>query len=194
MAAFSTIAAGAGLALSGASTIKNIADSKQYKDELHNLEVPELTNDFENIQLPTYGTDRAIENTNVTIANMSDIARSGGARTAMGAIPQLLGYSRDVFGDIKERTDEQMLDREYAIAGGESENKKIRENRYLGEIQGYGQAIASSQQNIWNGLSEMLGAASMMGGDGDDKSNTSRLANKANRQAARAARRAARRG
>lgn len=141
-----------GLALSAAATTKGVIDKKNAQKKLDNLETPEYSNAFKDIAISTQGSDLIREEGQRTTANLVDAARSAGARGVSSSIPKIVALSNENSRRSAAQLDDQIINRDYAIAREEGNLRTITENRYSGDIQGLGQAISVADQNIWNGI------------------------------------------
>ena len=142
----------AGLGMSAFQTVKGISDANKAKRDLANLETPDLNNAFENIQISTVGSDLMKEQNAMTSANMIDSARSGGVRSVMGSIPRIMGINNDQNKEARAYLDNQVQQRDYAIAEDDMRLRQMNEQRYMGDVAGLGNAIGVGQQNVFSGL------------------------------------------
>jgi hypothetical protein len=152
-----------GVASSGFQIAKGISDKSKAKNDLRNLEVPELNNAFEDIQISTLGSDIMNEENQRTTANAVDALQSGGVRSVIGGIPQLVGQNTLANRETRNYLDQQAIRRDYAIAGDNQNIRNMTENRYLGDVQGLNNMIQQSDQNIWSGIRGVVGSAGYMG-------------------------------
>jgi len=166
MAALTTgaiIAGSAGLLGSGLQIAKGIGDKSKAKNDLRNLEVPELNNAFEDIQISTLGSDIMNEENQRTTANAVDALQSGGVRSVIGGIPQLVGQNTLANRETRNYLDQQAIRRDYASAGDEQRIRDMKENRYMGDVQGLNNIIQQSDQNMWSGIRGVVGSAGYIG-------------------------------
>lgn len=152
MAAATTALTAAGLGMSAFQTIKGMSDANKAKRDLANLETPDLNNAFENIQISTVGSDLMKEQNAMTSANMIDSARSGGVRSVMGSIPRIMGINNDQNKEARAYLDNQVQQRDYAIAEDDMRLRQMNEQRYMGDVAGLGNAMGVGQQNAFSGL------------------------------------------
>lgn len=167
MAAFTTIATASALAISAGMATKGIIDKKKAQKDLDNLETPELKNAFKDMKISTVGSDLIKEEGQRTVSSLIDASRSSGASGVNSSIPKIVALSNDMNNKAAAQIDDQIINREYSIAQEEGKIRRIKENRYAGDVQGLGQAISASEQNIWNGIRGIgtgLSALSRTGG------------------------------
>tara|TARA_R110002012_G_scaffold304591_1_gene508162 strand:- start:9991 stop:10533 length:543 start_codon:yes stop_codon:yes gene_type:complete len=139
-----------------------IGKSNAQKD-LDNLETPNYTNAYEDIEISTIGSDLIKEQGQMTTAGLIDFAKSGGTRLAAGMIPKIGAFNNEFNKEARKYLDDQVLNREYAIADDNTRLRQMEERRYLGELQGIGQAIQANRQDIWSGV-RGFGSAAMYAG------------------------------
>lgn len=150
MAAITTAAIGVGLG--GFQAISGAVNAKKAKNELANLKVPELDNAFEDLQISTIGSDLMKEESQRTTATAVDAYRSGGVRSVMGGIPQIVAMNNDANKEARMYLDDQVQKRNYAIAKDNQNIRNMVENRYMGDVQGLNNRIQESRQDMWSGL------------------------------------------
>ncbi|MFH4968581.1 hypothetical protein V8G61_10300 [Gaetbulibacter sp. M240] len=145
--------------LAAGQAVSGMIDKKKAKDELANLETPELDNVFEDIRISTIGSDLIKEEASRTSANTIDAIRSGGARSIIGALPGVVAQNNRINQDSQLYLDDQVNKRQYAVAQDDARIRSMEENRYLGDVQGLNNRIQEGRQNVWSGLRGFLGAA-----------------------------------
>lgn len=173
--AIATTAAITGGVMAAASigqTISGISGKKKAQRELDNLEVPELENAFKDIEISTMGSDLMREESSRTNASLVDAARYGGTRGLLGAMPKIAGLNNKSNAEARKYLDDQVIDREYAMANDETRIRRLEENRYLGEVQGLGQAIQSNKQDIWSGVRGIASSGAYLGRNMESSPNT----------------------
>ena len=158
MAAATTAILGIGMA--GLQVAKGIKDTKNAKRELSEYERQELDNAYKDIQISTFGSDLLREENARTSAGLTDAARNGGSRSIIGAIPKVVGATNEINQQAAKLIDGQVIERDYAIAGGEIRNQAIRERRDEQNIGALGSQVMAGEQNTWSG---MMGMASGLG-------------------------------
>lgn len=145
------ITAGVSGAMGIGQTISGIIGKNKAQKALDNLEVPELTNAFEGIEISTEGSDLMREENQRTSAMLIDNARAGGVQSVMGSLPKLAAQNNISNSEARAYLDDQVLQKEYAIAEDNAHIRGMNEQRYLGEVSGYGQAMQANRQDIWSG-------------------------------------------
>ena len=158
----SAIIAGTAMAGGLAQTISGMSDKAKAKKALENLEAPELDNAFKDIQISTVGSDIMREENARTTSNLIDTAKSGGVRSVMGAVPKIQAFNNNANLQTRKYIDDQVINRDYAIANQEGTIQRLEENRYQGELQGLGSMYNAGNQQMWSGIQGM--SSSMMYG------------------------------
>lgn len=150
MAAATTSIVMGGLALGQAAS--GIIGKNKAKNDLRNLEVPELENAFEDIPISTLGSDLIREEAANTTANLIDASRSGGVRSVASNLPKIQAVNNEINQGAMKYLDDQVTERNYNIAQDDMRIRNMVENRYLGDVQGLNNEIQAQNQNIWSGL------------------------------------------
>ena len=133
MAAATAIGLG-GLALSGIQAIDGANRSKKAQRELNNYERQELNNAYENISVSTMGSDLLREENARTSANLVNSTQLGGTRSIIGGVPRVVSATNEINQEAAKMLDDQVKQREYAIAGDNSRIEGITENRDIANI------------------------------------------------------------
>lgn len=152
---------GAGQAVSGIIG-KNKAQKRLDALEPNNLD----TDPYADIGISTLGSDIIREEGQRTTAGLLDVAQSGGVRSVMGSIPRIQMLNNQFALDAAADIDNQIIRRDYAIADDKARVRGMKEQRYLGEVQGLGQAIQANRQDIWSGVRGFGGALMYAGRNG----------------------------
>ncbi len=154
-AATSIIAGGAAVA----QGVSGYVQQRNAKKALDALEPPELKNPYKDMQISTVGSDILREENARTTSGLIDLSKSGGVRTAMGAIPKIQSLSNSQNQQTRKYLDDQVIKRDYAAAGYEEKINQYEENRYQNELQGLGQQYAVGNQNMWNAVQGLTDTA-----------------------------------
>lgn len=162
MAAAITSAA-LGVAVAGASIYQGEQQKKKAKAELNAYERQELNNSFENVGISTVGTDLMREEAQRTTANIVDALQGGGSR-GLALLPAVQANTNQVNRQIQKDIDDQIIQREYAIAGEDSRIMGIKEQRDNQNIAALGSQYMAGEQNTWNGINGAIAAAGSLGG------------------------------
>jgi hypothetical protein len=136
---------------------------KKAQRELNDYERQELNNAYENVQISTMGSDLLREENARTSANLVDASQLGGARTVIGAVPRVVAATNEINQNAAKMLDDQVRQREYAIAGDNARIEGITENRDIANIAGLSSQIDAGRQDMWNGISSGLSSAAYMG-------------------------------
>lgn len=162
-AATSAIIGGAGLALSGIQAIDGANRSKKGERELNNYERQELNNAYENISISTMGSDLLREENARTTSNLVDATQLGGARSIIGGIPRIAATTNQINQEAAKMLDDQVREREYAIAGDNARIEGITENRDISNINALSSQVDSGRQDMWSGFGSALSSAAYLG-------------------------------
>ena len=162
MAAATAIGLG-GLALSGIQAIDGANRSKKAKNELNDYERQELNNAYENISVSTMGSDLLREENARTSANLVDATQLGGARSIIGGVPRITATTNDINREASKMLDDQVRQREYAIAGDNARIEGITENRDISNINALSSQVDAGRQDMWAGFGSALSSAAYMG-------------------------------
>ncbi|WNH10024.1 hypothetical protein [Thalassobellus suaedae] len=154
-------------------TVSGIIGKNKYQKQLDNLEVPELENAFEDISISTVGSDLMREESARTNASLVDAVRSGGSRSVYSAIPKIASLNTAANQEARKYLDDQVVNRDYAIAQDDVRIRGMEENRYQQELQGLGQAIQSNRQDIWSGVRGIASTGAYMGRNLENNTETS---------------------
>lgn len=155
------IMAGIGL---GTSLFQTLSGNKQHKDAqraYNSFERQDLNNSYENIAIPTTGTEIMREEAQRSMAMGVNALQGAGAR-GLGMLPSLMAQNNQANRQTQAYTDKMILDRDYAIADDESRIRQMQENRDNQELAGIGQQMQTGRQDMWSGIQGM-GNSLMMG-------------------------------
>ncbi|WP_208103223.1 hypothetical protein [Myroides sp. LoEW2-1] len=160
--------AAVGVAASGYSIYQGESQKKKAKSELNSYERQELINAAEQIQISTVGSDLMREETQRTTANMVAALQGGGSRAIGAGLPQLQAGINQTNRQIQKDLDDQVIQREYAIANEEANIRGIKEQRDMQNIGALQSQYAAGDQNMWNGINGAIaGIGSLSGAIGD---------------------------
>jgi len=150
MAAVTTTALSIGLA--GYQTYQGIKNTEKAQDALNNFKRQDLSNPYENMQISTVGSDALKEASSVTSATMLDVLSGYDSRAIFGNIPKIQAATNRINKDIQIGLDQQVQNRNYAIAGDEVAKRNIQENRDNADLAGIGNLLEVGRQDTWNGM------------------------------------------
>lgn len=150
-AAVTTTALGVGI--SGFQAYQGMKDKKKAENELNNYERQALTNAFENVKISTVGTDLMREESQRNSADLVDASRNAGIRGILGGIPKIQSNANAVNRQIQADLDNQVIKKEYAIAGDETALRNIKEDRDNANIAALSSQIQKGEADMWNGIS-----------------------------------------
>lgn len=140
-----------GVAAAGASIYQGEQQKKKAKAGLNSYERQELNNAFENVGISTVGTDLMREEAQRTTANIGDALQGGGSR-GLVMLPAVQANTNQVNRQIQKDLDDQIIQREYAIAGEDSRIMGIKEQRDNQTIAAFGSSYSAREQKVWKGI------------------------------------------
>lgn len=160
MAIGTTAAIIGGLAAAGgaAKGIFGGIQAGKARKAIANYERQDLTNPMENMRISTLGSDLQREQSAQSQANILDVIRSGGSRAIIGATGRAASEFNSLNKDIAVGLDNQMLNRENAVAQGEFRTMQMQERREEADLAGLGQQLNAGQQNMWSGIDDVVSA------------------------------------
>lgn len=167
--ATTTLIAGGIMAATSATQAISAAKAKKKKEqELNSLEVPEVTNAFKDMQISTVGSDLIREESSRTNASLVEAARYGGSNALLKLMPKIVGLNNEANAKAQKYLDDQVIGKEYAVAKDNVREQGVEESRYMGEVQGLGQAIQTHRQDIWSGVRGFGSSLAYMGRNLED--------------------------
>lgn len=86
-------------------------------------------------------------------ANMVDASRNAGIRGIMGAIPKIQANDNAVNRQIQVDLDNQVMKKEYAVAGDKVGLRDMRENRDNANIAAFSSQLQKGDADMMNGIS-----------------------------------------
>ena len=159
----SAIVGAAGLGMSAYQMVDAKKNQKKAQNELNSYERQVLTNAFENVKISTMGSDILRDENARNTANLVNASKMGGARTIIGAVPKIVASSNEVNQTAAKMVDDQIINREYAIAGDKTRIQGITEQRDIANISALSSQVDASKQDFWNGVNGALSSASYLG-------------------------------
>ena len=118
------------------------------------------------------GSDIIKEEGQRRTANILGTLQGGDARNMFTALPSLVAMNNQINQQAALDIDRQMLNREYKKAEYEGRLNDIEEQRYQGELAGYGTLMNVGQQNMWNGINGAITSAGALGRSIDETQTT----------------------
>lgn len=141
-----------GVAAAGYSIYQGAEQKKKAEQALNAYERQELHNAAEQIQISTRGTDLMREESQRTVANVVDALQGGGGRMLGAAIPQLQAGVNQTNRQIQVDLDNQVRQREYAIAQEEARLSGMREQRDYYNLLGLGSQFQNGNTTMMEGI------------------------------------------
>lgn len=149
------IMGGLGLGMSAFQAINGASQAKKMQSAINNFERQELNNAYEDIAIPTTGTDIMREDSARGMAMSTDILRGAGARGILSGLQTVVSGNNDANRKTQAYADDMIQKRDYAIAGDKAQIRGIQENRDMNELAGMGQAMMAGKQDMWSGIQGM---------------------------------------
>jgi len=157
------IMGGAALAASGLQVAQGMRQEREANSALNDFERQDLENVYRDMPISLLGSNLRREDASQTTANLTEAARGSGIRGVFGALPRIQSMSNQGARQNQLDIDEQVMRRNYAIAGDEGRIQGMQENRDNQDLAGIGQQMAVGQQNIQSGISGAFNSAGLIG-------------------------------
>lgn len=156
-AATATALLGGGLAAYQA--YKGVSDSNKAEDALNKYKRQDIenSNPYEGMQINTVGSDLMREETQRTSANTVNALRNMGTRGASMA-QGVVAANNVANKEGRAYLDNQIRERDYAIAGDDVNTRGMMEQRENADLAGLGNAMQVGDQNAWSGFRGMANA------------------------------------
>ena len=158
MAAVTTTALGLGM--SAYQAYQGNKDAKSAQDAIDSYDRQDLkdNNPYKAVQINTVGSDAMREENQRTSANTVDALRNMGVRGA-SMIPSVVASNNNANKETRSYLDNQIRERDYAIAGDDVNTRGMMENRENADLAGLGNALNVGNQNAWSGYRGMMNSA-----------------------------------
>jgi hypothetical protein len=166
MAAATTIIGGVALAAATAQTAKGIVDTSKANKALNNYERQDLRNTMEDMQISTAGSDLIREETARTTNTLISTVARGGSRAITSNVGRIAATNVEGSRQAAYELDNQILNRNHAIARENARIQDMYENREIMDLQGIGAQLEAGKQTTWNGLSAMQNSVGFMANNG----------------------------
>ena len=163
MPAATMITGGVMAAAAASQAIGGISETSKAKKDLNNFDRGALTNVYDDMPISLLGSNLAIEENSRSNASYVDAARGGGIRGIMGALPALQAGNNNANRQVQLDLDNQVQERNYAIAGDEQRIQGMQEQRDNAELAGIGRRIDTGRQNTWSGIRGIANSAAFVG-------------------------------
>lgn len=131
-------------------------EKKQALQDIENFDRQDLDNAFTDLPISTVGSDLIREESALTTASLVDLARSGGVRSVLAGLPKIQQLSNDANRQAALDLDNQIQDKNRLIAEDEVRIRGIQEQRDRDNLAGLGAKLDNANQNLDNGLSELI--------------------------------------
>lgn len=152
MAAITAMAL-AGAGLSAYQAYQGAKDKKEGQKALQDYKRQDLaeSNPYGAIPISTVGSDAMREESQRTTANVTDALRNMGTRGA-AYLPGVIATNNKVNQDSRNYLDDQILKKNYAIAGDKTDTRRMIEERENSDLAGIGNQIQVGRQDMWSGI------------------------------------------
>lgn len=155
MAGITSAVLGTGMGLYQAFSGSNREDNANRA--LNDYERQELDNAYKDIQISTMGSDLLREENARTSAGLIDTMQQAGTRAIIGGVPKVIGATNQINQQAAKMIDDQVMNRDYAIAGDNARIEGITENRDNANINALSSQSQAGRQDMWSGI---MGTAS----------------------------------
>lgn len=148
-----------GLGMSAYQAYQGNKDAKSAQDAIDSYDRQDLkdNNPYKAVQINTVGSDAMREENQRTSANTVDALRNMGVRGA-SMIPSVVASNNNANKETRSYLDNQIRERDYAIAGDDVNTRGMMENRENADLAGLGNAMQVGNQNAWSGFRGMANA------------------------------------
>lgn len=163
VATSTAIIGGLVLAKGAYDTISAAKKQKERQAELDAYQRQELTNTYKDMQLSTIGSDAMREESSRNVATAMNTIGNAGTRAIIGGTPKLVAEQNNVNLNIQKELDDQVIKRNYAIAGDEAQIRGMQEQREYQDLAGLGNAIDTARQDKNMGINTMLNGVMSVG-------------------------------
>jgi hypothetical protein len=154
---------GVALAGSGLQIAQGIGQNNEANSAFDNFERQDLENVYSDMPISLLGSNLRREDASQATANLTEAARGSGIRGVFGALPRIQASSNQAARVNQLDVDDQVMRRNFAIAGDEGRIQGIQENRDNQDLAGIGQLMSVGQQNIQSGISGAFNSAGLIG-------------------------------
>lgn len=162
MAAVTGAIIGGTTALAGAyQAIEGAKQSREAKNALENLPIPQLENVYEGLQVSTLGADIQREEGARQFSTGVDALRSGGIRGIVGGIGQLTAQQNLSTRQIAADLDAQQKQLDLARAEDDARIRAMKEQRYQADVAALSSQVSAGEASKMQGIKgAMQGLAS----------------------------------
>jgi hypothetical protein len=157
------IMGGVALAGSGLQIAQGMRQEREANSALNDFERQDLENVYSDMPISLLGSNLRREDASQTTANLTEAARGSGIRGVFGALPRIQASSNQAARVNQLDVDDQVMRRNFAIAGDEGRIQGIQENRDNQDLAGIGQLMSVGQQNQQSGISGAFNSAGLIG-------------------------------
>lgn len=132
--------------------IQGSKDKKRAERELNEYERQTLNNAYDNIQISTVGSELMTQESQRTTANLINATRNAGLRGILGGIPKIQAQNNLANQEARKYLDDQVNQRQYAMAEDEIRLRNLKENRDIANISALSSQVDAGKQDMWNGI------------------------------------------
>jgi len=158
--AAATLTALTSLGIAGYQAYQGHENVQNGQDGLANYKRQDLakSNPYKNLAISTIGSDVMREDNQINSANATEAMRDGGSR-GVAMLPLIAAQNNRVNQETRAYLDNQVIKRDYAIAGDQTAIRDMQENRENADLAGIGQQIQTGRQDMWSGIRGVGSAA-----------------------------------
>lgn len=157
MAAVTSAALGVGM--SAYQLYQGAKDKSDAQDALNNYNRQDLVNPFENVAVSTVGSDLIREEAGRTSSTIVDSLQKAGSRAILSGIPKVQAGTNAMNKEGQAYLDEQVMNREYAIAKDDTNIRSMQEARENADLAGIGNQLEVGRQDMWSGIRGLASSA-----------------------------------
>ncbi|MBC7845581.1 MAG: hypothetical protein H7Y10_03720 [Flavobacterium sp.] len=158
--AATTVTALAGLGIAGYQAYQGSQNAKKASQAINDYDRQDLnkSNPYENMQISTLGSDIMNEQNQINSANNIEAMRNAGSR-GIAMLPSVTAQNNQANQNTRAYLDEQVQNRNYAIAGDKTAIRGMKEDRENADLAGLGQQLQTGRQDMWSGIRGVASSA-----------------------------------
>lgn len=148
------------LGVAGYQAYQGYENKKKAQNAIDNYNRQDLdkSNPYENMQISTVGSDLMREENQRNTANIVDAMRNGGSR-GIAMLPGVVSANNQANEAGRAYLDDQMIKRNYAIAGDKTAIRGMKEERENADLAGLGQQLQTGRQDMFSGFRGIASSA-----------------------------------
>ena len=150
------LAAGLGMISGGIQMFGGMRQKKKAQKAIDNYQRQELINPYEKMGISTSGSDLVREEASRASATAVNALQGGGIRALMGGLPGVVAQNNRATMEGRRYLDDQINKKANLVAGQDSRNQNMMEQREIGDLAGLGQQLETGRQNMFSGMRGMF--------------------------------------